>query len=245
MSPDAHDALDRLQHGSFWFRGRNRLLTDMVRRHVPAARSLMEIGCGTGYVLAALTTALPEAEATGSEIYANGLGHTARRLGGRAKLLQMDARSIPFTSEFDLIAACDVLEHIEDDKRALSEMHRALRPGGSILLTVPQHPFLWSQSDVAARHKRRYRVEELAEKVRDAKFHIVRDTSFVTMLMPLLLLQRLIQGRKQDYDPNQEFALPGYLDRVLELLMEIDRWLIGIGLSLPIGGSRLILARRQ
>jgi len=244
LAPDAHHALEQVQDKSFWFRSRNRIITDLVRHHFAGARSVMEIGCGTGYVLAALAKALPEASMAGSEIYTNGLCYAAQRLKGRATLFQMDATRLPFTGEFDLIAACDVLEHIEDDRHVLGEIHRALKPGGGLLLTVPQHPSLWSTSDDIAYHKRRYRRSELGDKVREAGFRILRDTSFITTLLPLLLLQRLTSGQKKDYNANAEFGLPGWLDRLLESAVGVDRAMINLGLSLPAGGSRLVLAER-
>lgn len=244
LAPDAHHALEQMQDKSFWFRARNRIITDMVRRYFGDARAVMEVGCGTGYVLAALAKTLPQASITGSEIYTNGLGYAAKRLQNRAALFQMDATDLPFTGEFDLIAACDVLEHIEDDRRVLKEMHRALRPGGGLLLTVPQHPALWSASDDLAFHKRRYRRNELGDKVREAGFTVLRDTSFITTLLPLLLLQRLTSGQKKDYNADAEFTLPGWLDRLLEGAVGIDRMMINLGLSLPAGGSRLVLAER-
>src|SRR5260221_12259838 len=103
----------------------------------------MEIGCGTGYVLSALSDVLPKARIVGSEIYSNGFDYAARRLGGRPELFQMDARKIPFNAEFDLIAACDLLEHIDDDEGVLIEMHRALRPSRGLFFNLPQHPALW------------------------------------------------------------------------------------------------------
>jgi len=244
LDPEAHHNLHVVQEKSFWFRVRNRILTDMIYRYLAHRSAVLEIGCGTGFVLSAIAKALPQAHITGSEIYANGLHYASERLHGRAELMQMDATSIPFTDEFDLIAACDVLEHIEDDVAVLSQIYRALRPGGAVMLTVPQHPFLWSGSDDAAHHKRRYRRWELAAKLRHAGFKIVRSTSFVTSLLPLLMLQRLTQGKKKDYDASAEFAMPAWLDRLLEAAMEVDRWMIGLGLSLPAGGSRLIVAVR-
>jgi len=245
MAPDAHHALDQMQEHSFWFRSRNRLLKDMVRRYFLDTQSLLEIGCGTGYVLSALADALPRARVFGSEIYINGLTYAARRLKPDAVLFQMDALNIPFYAEFDLIAACDVLEHIEEDEEALAAIHRALRPGGGLLLTVPQHPGLWSQSDDIACHKRRYKIGELSRKVRQAGFNILRDTSFVTLLLPALMLQRLTSGQRNDYNAGAEFNMAGWLDRLLEIPMEVDRFAIKMGVSLPLGGSRLIVARRQ
>jgi len=245
LAPDAHHILEQTQQNSFWFRSRNRLLQDMVRRYFGQAEALLEIGCGTGYVLSALAEVLPQARIVGSEIYINGLDYAAKRLKGRAELFQMDALAIPYIGEFDLIAACDVLEHIEDDKQVLGEMFRALRPGGGLLLTVPQHPALWSQSDEVAHHKRRYRRDELAEKVRHAGLNIIRDTSFVSARLPALMLQRLTHGQGKDYDASAEFSMPAWLDRLLEVPMEVDRLLIKLGMSLPAGGSRLVLARRS
>lgn len=245
LAPDDHHALDRLQHGSFWFRARNRLLQDLTRRWFSSARSVLEIGCGTGYVLAGLRDVLPGARFVGSEIYANGLEYAARRLGGGVELLQMDAREIPYAGEFDLIAACDVLEHIDEDESVLSQMRAALKPGGGVLLTVPQHPFLWSRSDELACHRRRYRRNELGKKCEAAGFRVVAQTSFVTTLMPLLLLQRLISARRDDYDPEAALALPGWQDRLLETALDFERTLIGYGAALPFGGSRVIVAMRD
>jgi SAM-dependent methyltransferase len=59
-----------------------------------------------------------------------------------AVLFQMDARKIPFESEFDVIGAFDVLEHIEEDEKALAQIFHAVLPGGGLILTVPQHRFL-------------------------------------------------------------------------------------------------------
>ncbi|HXC17167.1 MAG TPA: class I SAM-dependent methyltransferase, partial [Holophagaceae bacterium] len=152
----AHEELHQLEDGHFWFEGRNRLILWAIRRYFPDAARLLEIGCGTGFVLRGIRDALPSAEVSGSEIFTSGLSYASHRAGGAA-LFQMDARRIPFRNHFDLIGAFDVIEHIEDDEAVLSEMLRALRPGGGVLLTVPQHRWLWSPVDVFAGHARRYR----------------------------------------------------------------------------------------
>jgi SAM-dependent methyltransferase len=245
LDPQAHHALERSQHGSFWFRARNRLLQDLARRWFPRAEAVLEVGCGTGYVLAGLRRALPSARMVGSEIYANGLGYAAKRLGEDVLLYQMDAQAIPFTAEFDLIAACDVLEHIDADDLVLQQMHRALKPGGGLLLTVPQHPFLWSRVDELAFHKRRYRRTELQEKCQKAGFRVVAQMSFVSALLPLMLAQRLIAGRRTDYDAAVEMAMPRWQDRLLEGVLTVERMLIALGLRLPVGGSRIVVAMRD
>lgn len=245
MAPDAHHRLEASQDGSFWFRARNRLIADMMKRHFPKAESVLEIGCGTGYVLKGLQTALPSVRLAGSEIYANGLPYARRRLGPDVELFQMDARAIPFSEQFDVVCAFDVVEHIDEDMDVLREMRRTVRPGGGIFLSVPQHPWLWSRTDEIAHHKRRYRINELGDKCRAAGFRILRTTSFVSTLLPAMLAQRLLRTRKAEYDPCDEMRLPPMLDRTFDVLLETERRLIASGLSLPIGGSRFVVAERD
>ncbi|MDB5411842.1 MAG: SAM-dependent methyltransferase protein [Rubritepida sp.] len=243
MDSAAHDHLDILQDGSFWFRARNRLIGDLLQRHFPAARRVLELGCGTGYVTRAIEQALPEARINATEIYVNGLAHAAQRTSGRVELIQMDARKIPYRDEFDLVCAFDVLEHIEEDELVLERIALALVPGGGVMFSVPQHSWLWSQVDTFSHHKRRYGRAELAAKCRAAGLEIVRDTSFVTSLLPLMYLQRMTSRKDVALEPGKELALPRYLDRTLEWALDMERRVIGAGVSLPIGGSRFVVAR--
>ena len=239
----AFERLARLEPASFWFRSRNRLVIQLIRRHFSQARSLLEIGCGTGFVLAGVNEAMPEVRLVGSDLHPAGLAFAAQRVPG-AELYQVDARRIPFDSEFDVVIALDVLEHVEQDDRVLTELLKALKPGGVAIIAVPQHPWLWNASDDFAHHKRRYRRPELQIKLRRAGFELLQTTSFVSLLLPLMALSRAIQRRRRTYDPSGELRIPGPLDRGFEALLETDRWLIRRGFSLPAGGSLVAVARR-
>ncbi|MGH7738652.1 MAG: class I SAM-dependent methyltransferase, partial [bacterium] len=105
-----------------------------------------EIGCGTGFVLQALERETAGLELFGSEIHLEGLRYARERLA-RTELFQMDAQHIPFRNEFGGIGLFDVLEHIADDQAVLRQVHQALVPGGGLVVTVPQHAFLWSRVD--------------------------------------------------------------------------------------------------
>jgi len=231
-----------LEENNFWFRSRNRLLIWALRNYFPEARNFLEIGCGTGYVLSGIRNALPDLSLSGSEIYAAGLTLAAARLPG-VDLFQMDARRMPFKEEFDVIGAFDVLEHVVEDEQVLAQMFQATRPRGGIMLTVPHHPFLWSQADDYAHHVRRYRSRELIEKVNRTGFEITRITSFVSLLLPLMLLSRLRQ-RKQ-YDPMSEFKISPWLNTGFQKTLDVERSMIRAGLSFPLGGSLLLVARRR
>jgi SAM-dependent methyltransferase len=186
----------------------------------------------------------PEVSLAASDIHIAGLKYTRARVE-KADLFQMDARDIPFVDEFDVIGAFDVLEHIVEDQQVLSEMFRAVKPGGGIILTVPQHPFLWSQTDVRACHVRRYSVKELKEKVEKAGFSIRMSTSFVSLLLPLMALSRLNKKKATNTDQLTELKVGGAVNWVLENILNFERLLIRNGLYFSAGGSLLLIAEKM
>jgi SAM-dependent methyltransferase len=229
--------------GHFWFRARNALILWALGRYCPGFASLLEVGCGTGFVLSAIAQAFPEARISGSEIYTTGLAFAAQRALG-AELMQMDARNLPYEAEFDVVAAFDVIEHIDEDERVLKNFYRAVKRGGHCLITVPQHQWLWSPVDEFACHKRRYGAQDLHAKMIAAGFHILCSTSFVTLLLPLMLASRVQTRRSREVGCGETLALAPALDRALAAVMGVERLAIQKGLSLPVGGSRLVVAQR-
>lgn len=241
--PAAFSQIAELEDRSWWFRSRNQLIEQTVRRLFPEAASVLEIGCGTGYTLRALRNALPQAELTGTELFEEGL-RVARDRWDRVRLLQADARALPFGSEFDLVGAFDVLEHIDDDVTALSELRRVVTPRGGLIVTVPQHPWLWSAADDYAHHQRRYSRAQMLARIEAAGFTVAVVTSFVTLPLPAMAISRLGGRRRGDgqgeFDPWAEFHIPGLLNTALEGLAAAERYAIARGASLPVGGSLLV-----
>ncbi len=245
--PEYFAELAGLESGSFWFRARNELITWALATYFPGVQRLLEIGCGTGFVLASIRDRFPEVELSGSEVLSAGLAFAATRVPS-AELYQMDATSIPFRDHFDVVAAFDVLEHIDDDGAAIDAVARALRPGGGFLMSVPQHPALWSPQDEAAQHVRRYTSGRLRRLLVARGFEILHSTSFVSLLLPLMLASRLLaRTRRSDapFDAMDAVRQPGALNGVLERIMTAERRLITAGVSFPAGGSLLVVARRS
>lgn len=236
-------AVAAVEGSHFWFRGRNDLVAWALGQYFPAADSLLEVGCGTGQVLARLYASKPDLRLVGTEIHVRGLDLARRRLP-EAEFLQMDARAIPFVEEFAVVCAFDVLEHLAEDTAVLAQMFRACRSGGGLLLTVPQHRWLWSHKDDFAHHKRRYSRKELADKVIRAGFQVVKATSFVSLLLPLLYVSRLREQAPTRFDPQRELTVNPVVNRSLLALMRWEGALIRGGISLPAGGSLLLVARK-
>jgi SAM-dependent methyltransferase len=242
--PEYFSELAKLEERNFWFRARNHLIIWAIRRYLPEAQNFLEIGCGTGFVLSGIADALPHLKLFGSEVYSAGLAFAAER-AKTSTFFQMDARHIPFEEEFDVIGAFDVLEHIQEDKRVLSAVHQAVCKGGGVILTVPQHPFLWSGQDEISCHVRRYTLAELRTKVEGAGFVVVKILSFVSLLLPLMMIARFRKRYPiEDSDPFEELKITGLANLLLEKTLALERVLIQLGVSFPAGGSLLLVAKK-
>jgi SAM-dependent methyltransferase len=230
---------------SFWFRARNRLVVSVLDRDFPALTSVLEVGCGTGFVLAGVRAAYPRARLVGVDLFEEGL-RVARERVPDAEFGRIDVGELPYEQEFDLVCAFDVLEHLDDDSGALVQMHHAVKTGGGIVLLVPQHKWLWSGADTSAHHRRRYTRRELVARVEAAGFEILSISSFTTLLLPAMLLSRASQRfLHAPHDLWRELD-PGFLNRPFEALLNLERWLlIERGVSFPVGGSLLLVGRRS
>ena len=236
--------LAELQPCHFWFRARARLLAWAIASYFGGARTFLEIGSGTGFTLAEIHRRLPHLDVVGSDSL-GAAAAIARQGLADIEFLLIDGRNIPYEDEFDIVAAFDVLEHIDDDEGVLRQMFRALHPGGGVLITVPQHPMLWSAVDEYSGHARRYTRRQMCAKLGRAGFQVQRTTSFCSALLPLLAVSRLPRPRfTRDFDPFAEYRWGRFTNAALEAVLSIEFSVIERGVSLPAGGSLLVVGRR-
>jgi SAM-dependent methyltransferase len=243
--PAGFEALAAAEHWHFWFAPRARLLTGLIRKHFPLARSFLEVGCGTGYVIGVASRDRAWDRLAGAEVSADGLSHAARLLPAQVELMQLDARERLFSNAFDVIGCFDVVEHIAEDQAVLSALHQALTPGGGVVLSVPQHMWLWSQADDYAQHKRRYVRNELEGRCRAAGFEVLASMSYSSSILPLMLASRLIPRRgMNEGGAADELNPPRWLNTVLRTMLDTEVAMSLAGLHLPVGGSRVVVARK-
>lgn len=222
------DTLAALEDHHFWFGARRQILIDAIARHFAGARDYLELGAGTGYNARGIAAALPDLRTVSSDPISGPL--------------YVDACDVPFENAYDLIGMYDVLEHIADDARALRQIHNALRPDGGLLLTVPQHPALWSPADTHAHHHRRYTARRLTQLLRAAGFEILGRTSFQTSTLPFFAT-RTLALRMTGRAPAPK-SPPAPLNSLFAALMAFDGALIRAGIPLPLGASLLIAAKK-
>jgi SAM-dependent methyltransferase len=246
---ESFPVLAAIEERNFWFESRNELIRWLVQRHAPRAERVLEIGCGTGFTLSALRQALPNARIAGSELHSMGLVTARQRHGNDVELIQMDARHCHLTEALDLVGAFDVLEHIPEDYFVLAEILRILKPGGILIATVPQHPWMWSTADDLALHQRRYRRGELARKARVVGLRPLYESSFTTLPFPLMMASRLLERvrtRKQSLAElsDSQFQMSPMSNGVLLGLARLEHVLRRAGVPLPFGGSQIFVAQR-
>ena len=223
----------------WWFRGRLAVLLACLRRTLPPRRlRLLELGCGSGEVLAALGEF---GQAVGMEPHPD-LAATARGRGLDVRVGRLpDDLGVP-PRWADVVLLLDVIEHLDDDRSALMAASRALRKGGTLVVTVPALPWLWSPHDVALGHRRRYTAHALRDVAVRAGLRVARVTYFNTLLFPGIVAARLLKrgyrGRGHDLDES-----PPYLNAPLERLFALERHLVP-RYTLPFGSSLLMFARR-
>ncbi len=243
-APKYFEQVDGCIENSFWIKARKNLFLWAMRKYFPLADSFLEIGCATGLNISHFREAFPKLKISGFELFTEGLSFVRNRISD-AFIFQADARRIPFDKEFDVIGAFDVLEHVEQDTVVLGQMYQATRPGGGILVSVPQHPLLWSQRDEYLLHKRRYTRKEMVEKVRKAGFKIVRTTSFISLLFAGMIWDSLKNRRpNRNYNPLAEVQVGSATNATLTLFLSLERHLIKLGMSFPVGGSLFLVAKR-
>ena len=157
----------------------------LLSRALGSGAVFCDLGCSTGYLLEDVLAQFPDSVVAGTDLVADGLSKCHRRLP-EALLFQADVLDLPFGDEsVDALTCVNVLEHVDNDRAALREMYRTLRPGGRGVLVVPAGPRLFDCYDEMLLHFRRYSARELIGKAQDSGFSVVVTTSLGWTLYPL------------------------------------------------------------
>jgi SAM-dependent methyltransferase len=227
----------------WWFRGRRRVLVDLLRQvasaHAGSLR-ILDYGSGTGGNASAYSSL---GLVVGIEPDAAAVRLASVR--GGARYCRASGTRLPFRpGTFDAVVASDVLEHIEDDRTAISEIARVLRPGGTAIISVPAHPWLYSEHDAALHHVRRYSKTALRNLVAQAGLRIRRLSYWNATLFPVVCIHRLLGKRHHTNAPRSDtVSTPWLVNEALAALLAVESGIVR-HVPLPWGVSLIGLAER-
>jgi ubiquinone/menaquinone biosynthesis C-methylase UbiE len=236
MEPAEYALMDAAEQTLWWYQA---LHTRLVAALAGTAGRVLDAGCGTGGLLAALCRRRPDLMAIGIEW----AGAAARRAADKsgAAIVRGSVNALPFAdASFDAAVSADVLCHAAvDPDRALAELRRVLRPGGLLVLNMPAYAWLLSAHDRRVHNARRQSAGQTARMLAAAGFARVRVRYWNTLLLPLVVARRKFLAR--GHAASDVAAVPPWLNATLHGMTELERRL---PFPLPAGSSVLAVAER-
>ncbi|MEW6073291.1 MAG: class I SAM-dependent methyltransferase [Planctomycetota bacterium] len=250
MEPTAYRQFLELERSHWWFRGRRTVYLGLLRHALAGERParVLDLGCGSGGFLPGLA-ALGRAVYP-SDVDLESLRHCRDR--GFPGGVVSSGYALPYAeASFDLVCLFDALEHIPDDRRAIREVARVLRPGGRSLVSVPAYGFLYANNDRIARHERRYTRGMLREVFRQAGLAVERNTHTNVFLFPAILPavlliklgEALLPRRARATHTNLSWPIPSFVHHLLYGIFAAELPL-SRRFDWPAGHSILAIARK-
>lgn len=242
MNVEEYANLEAIEREHWYYAGKRDVVRAWLARcaELGPDKTLLDCGAGTGLFAQEMAERCRVLVLDDHE-------ESLRRLRERftpERVLRVSAEGIPLPDKsIDAITALDVLEHIENDRAAVNEMARVLRPGGVAVITVPASMKLWSDWDVGLHHFRRYDRPQLCALFAEPAWEIVHVNYTNVLVYPAVWLVR--KWRRQNAGEairTEDRLLPRWLNGWLRaMFVRMGRWKF----SFPFGVSLLLVARRR
>jgi len=243
MDLSVYEKVYKLYKQGYWFfKGRNKIILNVLSRAYGNSFKeikVLDIGCSTGIITKDLLS-------KGFNIFGIDIEDKALEycvdLGLGSRIIKADIYNLPVSpGSFDCVTAFDVIEHL-DEVRTLQTIKRVLKPKGRVLLTCPAHQWLWSRSDVAYHHRKRYSESGLVTLLEDNGF-LVEKCSFFNFFLfwAFILFVILEKYATRNHKLDSLKPIPFFLNFILSKLMFLEAALID-KINLPFGSSIICLA---
>ncbi|MBK7619118.1 MAG: class I SAM-dependent methyltransferase [Flavobacteriales bacterium] len=245
---EGNDNFMQVEENSFWFTHRNNIIAGSVKQHSPDT-TFFDIGGGNGFVAKRLQdegiqTILVEPGKTGA--------FNAKKRGIENVLCSTLDDAEFLDQSIDSIGLFDVVEHIEDDRSFLKNIHKYMKNDGFVYITVPAFNFLWSDEDDDAGHFRRYSRAQMENLLKDLGFKIVLSTYIFSILPIPVFLFRSLPSRLGFYKNSNELEKhqsaheqrKGILNSIMQRIWSWELSRVTKNKRVPIGGSCFIIARK-
>jgi 2-polyprenyl-3-methyl-5-hydroxy-6-metoxy-1,4-benzoquinol methylase len=237
MEKVLYDEMRESETEHWWFQARRDILLQVVKAFVPKGAAVLDVGCGTGFILEKLQDdydvyGLDHAEVAVRYCHERGLTSVKQGLLGEETFNG---------KKFQLVSFLDVIEHIEDDLAVVSIAKSYLSDTGYLMITVPAFQFLWSAHDEIHHHKRRYTKDSLTNLLERAGYTVRYMTYFNTLLFPMIALIRAVGNLTGRHNASDAKPANKLLNDTLYHVFKSERALLP-KVNLPFGVSLLAIA---
>lgn len=241
MERHIYERMRGLQETHWWFTARREILaSEIACLPLPKPARLLEVGCGPGGNLGLLKTF---GDVRAIEPDAESRAYAAEHSGVVVEGGLLPDGLPDLGGPFDLVAAFDVIEHVDDDAAAVAALGRLLKPGGFLVTTVPAYQWLWSEHDAQHHHKRRYTRATYRRLFEAAGLKVRRATHFNSILFPPIAAVRLAKSAVRMKGGDEEALPPPPLNGLLRRLFGAEKAILG-ATDIPFGVSILVIAER-
>ena len=239
MDERVYQDMVKQQREHWWFRARRKIISNIIRKYTPSnTPRILEVGCGTGGNLLMLTKH--------GHVFAIEMDRFAIKYAKQST--GIDVRegwlpdNIPYRQKFDLICMFDVLEHIEDDRKALLQIKGFLNPKGILIITVPAYSWLYGTHDKLLHHHRRYSSKDLLKAIAYSGIGVIRISHFNTFLFPLVIVTRLFDMLRIS-EESIGYSKPNILiNQLFYRIFSLERFIV-TKFKLPFGSSIFAVCR--
>lgn len=229
----------------WWYRGLRALVAQLLMRaldHSRAAGPVLDAGCGTGGMLLKLGPAVADRPTLGLEydvVAASFAAAKSDRPVAAGSVTEMPLGDGALAAYLSL----DVLCHGGvEPVLALKEAHRCLGPGAIAVFNLPAYGWLLSAHDRRVHNVRRFTARQARSLLTGQGFRVLRSSYWNTLLFPLMLIHRVLERDDAESDVRD---FPRWLDALFSAALAVERLAIGAGISLPFGGSLIVVAARD
>jgi SAM-dependent methyltransferase len=244
MREEVYDFIAQNEENHWWYESRRAIFISVLKKiltRFSRDEKICDIGCGGGGNFAVWSSFSDFC--IGVDISEKALDSCRKFAYKQLFLTEAGDLSKIASDGASLVTLCDVIEHLEDDRRALEEAYRILKPGGFIFVTAPAYGFLWGGADRLSLHMRRYSRKQVIQLLQSVHFRLVRSTYFNAFLFPPILVARFME-RFLKLDSGMECQpVHGFLNEVLKTIFSFERHLIRY-FNLPFGVSLMAIAKK-
>ncbi len=236
-----HEIQKDFQQNSFWYTHRSNCIKRLIQRF--PSSTILDIGGSNGQLTSELQqiTNIILME-PGAEGVKNALGK------GLSPVIHSSLQDAGLKNNvLPGVGLFDVLEHIEEDIEFLKKVQNSLILGGSLYISVPAYPFLYSEFDSSVGHFRRYNRRSLYKVLEEAGFEIEYFSyMFYILPLPMWFLRKVFF---RDKTSSQQIKLHkpkrSLIGKFLKWILSIESIFISNGKSIPFGSSCLCVAKKK